>query len=261
MSDRTYVVGTVPYLNACPLVDWFHFAGHDRGVSVVDAVPSVLAKLISHEDVSVGLVSTLQAILQPEMHTIDEIGVAATGSVESVRLFSKCPITSVESVALDSSSNTSNVLLQILMVKRYGISCSYAHHQPDLTSMTKTADAAVLIGDNGYAQIDAYPYVYDLGQEWFDWTGLPFVYAVWTSRNVIASELRDLLHQACDWGTSNFSYLAAARAAKHGTTEARALHYFNDVMEYRLEQQHHDGLALYASYTRELSASLVTHQR
>jgi len=31
-------------------------------------------------------------------------------------------------------------------------------------------------------------------------------------------------------------------------------------MEYRLEQQHQDGLALYASYARELAASLVTHQ-
>ena len=53
MSDRTYVVGTVPYLNACPLVDWFHFAGQDRGVSVVDAVPSVLAPLLSAGDIVV----------------------------------------------------------------------------------------------------------------------------------------------------------------------------------------------------------------
>jgi chorismate dehydratase len=194
------------------------------------------------------------------MHTVDEIGVAATGSVESVRLFSKCPITSIASVALDSSSNTSNVLLQILMLKRYGISCSYTHHQPDITSMTKTSDAAVLIGDNGYAEIDACPYVYDLGREWFDWTGLPFVYALWTSRNPIEPELRDLLYQACDWGMSNFSYLAAARSAKHGTTEMRALHYFNEVMEYRLQQDHQVGLALYAAYARELEASLVMHQ-
>jgi chorismate dehydratase len=259
MSNHRFVVGTVPYLNACPLVDWFHFEGSDRGVTVLDAVPSALAKLIQSGDVAVGLVSTLQAIVQPGMFTIPDIGVAATGAVESVRLFSKCPITSIETIALDSSSNTSNVLVQILMAKRYGMTCQYAHHQPNLATMTTASDAALLIGDNGYAEIDAFPYVYDLGQEWYDWTGLPFVYAVWTSTDSIESELRDLLYNACEWGLSNLSVLATERATKHGTTVPRALHYFNEVMEYRLDQSHRDGLALYTAYVRELASTLVMH--
>jgi len=198
MSSTEFVVGTVPYLNACPLVDWFHFDGKDRGVSVVDAVPSMLSKLIINGDVAVGLVSTLQAIVQPGMSTVDDFGVAATGAVESVRLFSKCPITSIESIALDNSSNTSNVLLQILLAKRYGKTCQFAHYQPNLSTMTATADAALLIGDNGYAEIDAFPFVYDLGQEWFEWTGLPFVYAVWTSASPISPKLLTHLHHAFD---------------------------------------------------------------
>jgi chorismate dehydratase len=260
MSDHEIVIGTVPYLNACPLVDWFHFDGRDRGVSVVDAVPSALATLIKSGDVAVGLVSTLQAIVDPSMHVLDGVGVAATGKVESVRLFSKCPITSIETIALDSSSNTSNVLLQILMIKRYGKSCVYTHHQPNLASMTSCSDAALLIGDNGYAEIDEYPYVYDLGQEWFEYTGLPFVYAVWTSRAPITAELMDLLNQACDWGTAKLDFLAEARALKHGTTVPRALHYFNEVMQYRLRQSHRDGLALYTAYVRELESNLVMHR-
>lgn len=260
MSSPEFVVGTVPYLNACPLVDWFHFDGKDRGVTVVDAVPSELSKLIISGDVAVGLVSTLQAIVQPGMSTVDDVGVAATGAVESVRLFSKCPITSINSIALDNSSNTSNVLLQILLAKRYGKSCHFAHYQPDISTMTSTADAALLIGDNGYAEIDAFPFVYDLGQEWFDWTGLPFVYAVWTSANPISPILMNHLHHAYDWGVAHLEFLAGARAAKHGTTVPRALHYFNEVMEYRLEQRHRDGLALYTKYVRELQSTLVMHQ-
>lgn len=260
MSKRTWKVGTVPYLNACPLVDWFHFDGSDRGVSVIDAVPSELAGLISTQEVTVGLVSTLQAILQPEFSTVSDIGVAATGAVESVRLFSKCPITSLDVVALDNSSNTSNVLLQILLKKVYGRSCSYSHYQPDLRSMTAEADAALLIGDNGYEVADIYPYVYDLGQEWFDWTGLPFVYAIWTSKDPLDPELLDLLHDASDWGLKHLDFLASERAQKHRTSVPRALHYFKEVMEYRLEQRHVDGLALYSSLVREASTSLVLHQ-
>lgn len=260
MSSPDYVVGTVPYLNACPLVDWFHFDGKGRGVSVVDAVPSKLSNLIINRGVAVGLVSTLQAIVEPGMTTLDDVGVAATGAVESVRLFSKCPITSINSVALDSSSNTSNVLLQILLAKRFGRSCHFAHFQPDLSTMTSASDAALLIGDNGYAEIDAFPYVYDLGKEWYEWTGLPFVYAVWTSIDPIPPILIKHLHQAYDWGTSHLDFLADTRAAKHGTTVTRARHYFNEVMEYRLEQRHRDGLALYSKYVLELQSSLVMHQ-
>jgi len=260
MSSPDFVVGTVPYLNACPLVDWFHFDGKDSGVTVIDAVPSQLSKLITSGDVAVGLVSTLQAIVQPGMFTVDDVGVAATGAVESVRLFSKCPITSIESVALDHSSNTSNVLLQILLAKRYEKSCHFEHHQPDLSFMTSSADAALLIGDNGYAKIDSFPFVYDLGQEWLDWTGLPFVYAVWTASNPIPPVLISHLHQAYDWGVEHLEFLAGIRAAKHGTTVPRALHYFTEVMEYRLDQRHQDGLALYTSYVRELQSTLVMHQ-
>jgi chorismate dehydratase len=260
MSNIHWTVGTVPYLNACPLVDWFHFDGRDRGVCVVDAIPSKLACLINDGEVSIGLVSTLQAILQPDMSTIADIGVAATGPVESVRLFSKCPITSITTIALDHSSNTSNVLLQILMSKAYGKSCDYAHHQPDLSTMTTTADAALLIGDNGYEQVDTFPYVYDLGQEWFDWTGLPFVYAVWTSKDVISSELNELLHQACDWGTQHLEFLALERAAKHRTSVPRALHYFSEVMEYRLTDRHQDGLEQYSRLVMDMASSLVLHQ-
>ena len=45
------------------------------------------------------------------------------------------------------------------------------------------ADAVLLIGDRAMrACLPGFAYAFDLGQEWFDWTGLPFVYAVWAVR-------------------------------------------------------------------------------
>ena len=44
-------------------------------------------------------------------------------------------------------------------------------------------DAVLLIGDRAMrACLPGFRYAYDLGQEWPDWTGLPFVYAVWAVR-------------------------------------------------------------------------------
>jgi len=42
----------------------------------------------------------------------------------------------------------------------------------------------LLIGDRAMrACLPGFVHAYDLGQEWFDWTGLPFVYAVWAVRD------------------------------------------------------------------------------
>jgi chorismate dehydratase len=61
---------------------------------------------------------------------------------------------------------------------------------PDLTTMLLEADAAVLIGDAALRATYDAPRrgldVYDLGQVWRDWTGLPMVFAVWAARREYA---------------------------------------------------------------------------
>ena len=45
------------------------------------------------------------------------------------------------------------------------------------------ADAVLLIGDRAMrACLPGFAHAFDLGQEWHDWTDLPFVYAVWAVR-------------------------------------------------------------------------------
>src|SRR4029079_12042610 len=42
----------------------------------------------------------------------------------------------------------------------------------------------------------AYPYAYDLGQVWKEWTGLPFVFAVWVAQRNVAVEAALAAHAA-----------------------------------------------------------------
>ena len=46
-----------------------------------------------------------------------------------------------------------------------------------------SADAVLLIGDRGIlAPEEKFEFVWDLGEEWTHWTGLPFVFALWVAR-------------------------------------------------------------------------------
>src|SRR5205823_5914425 len=55
----------------------------------------------------------------------------------------------------------------------------------DYVSVERTADALLLIGDSALKARHGVPgktYIYDLGEVWQQWTGLPTVFALWIAR-------------------------------------------------------------------------------
>src|SRR4029077_20919846 len=78
---------------------------------------------------------------------------------------------------------TSAALAQILLRKRYGVAPVVEPLPLDRAAETLDVDAVLLIGDRAMrACLPGFAHAFDLGQEWFDWTGLPFVYAIWAVR-------------------------------------------------------------------------------
>jgi chorismate dehydratase len=103
-------------------------------------------------------------------------------------------------VALGSTSRTSVRLAQLLLAERYGVRPDYYTCPPDLSLMMQEAEAAVLIGDAALRAnlVDGPRYglqVHDLGALWKEWTGLPFVFAVWAARRDYAERERDITHR------------------------------------------------------------------
>ncbi|MGR6836022.1 menaquinone biosynthetic enzyme MqnA/MqnD family protein [Syntrophomonas erecta] len=125
-----------------------------------------------------------------------DISVSADGEVKSIYLFSKVPIDQLngKKIALTNISATSQALLRIIMARYYHSVPEYFPSAPELGAMLLEADAALLIGDDAlrarYKNEDRL-YVYDLGQEWKDFTGLPMVFAVWAIRKEFAARCMD----------------------------------------------------------------------
>ena len=79
-------------------------------------------------------------------------------------------------------------------------------------------DAVLVIGDaalRARAPKHDYPYVNDLGAAWKEWTGLPFVFAVWVARRDAdrAGALQRSTRrssQSRDWGLAHLDVLADA---------------------------------------------------
>jgi chorismate dehydratase len=253
MNAFNFKLGSVPYLNARPLTDWFSETeeGRGRGASVEYILPSLLAPRLEPGEFAAGLVSSVAWVRRPQLVYAPGVAVACDGPVRSVRLFSQVPLAKIRRVALDTSSLTSVTLTRVLLEERFGLTPEYTPLAPDLETMLQDHDAALLIGDKGYLDYDAGLTVLDLGEAWKEWTNLPFVFALWIGRpDLLTPELQRHLLIAKEWGVTHLDQVAARRAAEHGESLERAQAYFSHAIVYNLGAREEAGLQLFAQKVR-----------
>ena len=170
-APPVWQLGSVPYLNARPL----HWTIKQP---VVFLEPSKLALELAAGRLQTGLVPLVEVLENPAAyHIVDGIAIGSLNSVYSVVLAHTLPVIRLQTVALDPASETSNLLLRVLLQKYFRIT-------PRYVSPGEPADARLIIGDPAIAYRRTHPderYL-DLSQSWHAHTGLPFVFAVWAIR-------------------------------------------------------------------------------
>src|SRR5687767_14502894 len=174
-------VGAVNYLNTKPLI--YEFEQLAPEAELILDYPSRLADDLELGRLDVALIPIIEYFRAGTYRLVPNIAIASHGPVLSVTLFSRVPWPDIRSVALDEGSRTSAALTRILLEQRYGVRPQTVSLPMGVAADDMTTDAVLLIGDRAMkACLPGFPHAYDLGQEWFDWTGLPFVYAVWAVR-------------------------------------------------------------------------------
>jgi len=185
-------VGSVPYLNAVPLT-------YGLEEQIRFAPPSQLAKDLQADRLDAALVSVTEVLLNDRYDVLDGIAVASLGEVKSVLLAHRQPLDQMQVVYCDTASLTSRYLLEILLAEK-GIKPRFEPLPEDPNAFP---DYFLLIGDQALeftVRNPDFP-VWDLGSAWYEWTGLPFVYAVWAlRRDTETAKLRPALRQAKSFG-------------------------------------------------------------
>ncbi len=246
-------IGAVEFLNARPLV---YGLEQEAWCEVRFDVPSVCARLLHAGDIDLGLVPAIELLRGPRPYDVAAGPcIGCRGAVASVALFSRVPVEQVRTIALDTSSRSSAALLRILCARHFGIAPVFVDRPPHLATMLEGADAALLIGDPA---LDA-PWqalgldMIDLGQAWWDMTGLPFVFAVWAGRRgQVAIDVADRLARVKDAGVAAIPAIAAAYADGDVARQARAQQYLQQHIRYDLDEEARRGLATYLDLAVEL---------
>ena len=237
-----YVAGSVPYVNARPLVSFFEHLAADSPVQLLYAVPSQLPECLDAGTCHVAMVSSFEALRNPGRRISDAGCVGTRGAAESVRLFSKVPFEQIRTLALDASSLTSTHLTQVVLIERYGVRPRTVHMAPDLNAMLAENDACLIIGDKGMLTDGTGLHVLDLGAEWLALTELPFVWAAWIGGAGLTDELSSHLSRAREWGQRHLDVIVGETQAKVRWPGDSCRRYLKETMSYELSDEHLAGL-------------------
>ena len=255
-SDRRSPrLGRIPWINCYPV-----YAAIDRGLvpfdgSLVSATASELNDLLAAGELDLSVISAVEyARDATSYHLLPDLAISCDGPVRRVALFSTRPVHELDgaTVLRTASSRTSVLLLELLCRHRWRVRPRFATVRAESSDLEALGgfphEAVLVIGDAALvlAARSTYPYMTDLGLAWKEWTGLPFVFAVWAARRDADHHAVRRAHQSLlesrAWGLAHLDDLAQAAANATGIDARTTRDYFND-LDYALSYRHLAGLA------------------
>lgn len=238
-------VGAVSYLNSKPLIE--DLEGLADNAELMLDYPSLLADDLAAGRIDVGLIPSIEVLRSSNYEVISNACVATQGPVLSVKLYSRVPLGKIRRLALDMGSRTSATLVRILLAEQYGVVPEVEPLPIDQTIEATTADAILLIGDRAiHTPSTKFVATWDLGEEWFRWTGLPFVFAMWAvRRDQETGSLETSLCQARDKGVTLLDEIACREAPELGIDVSVAQSYLKNNLSFYLGPAECCGLRLF----------------
>lgn len=242
-------LGIVSFLNTKPLIEGLL---DEPGMHLHPAVPSGLAEMMHSGRVDACLVPVVDfARAEPAWQIISDACIASDGKTLTVRVFSRVPPEEVRRIHVDGDSHTSVILARLIWSKRFGQPVSV--RPLDAVRDWGECEAILLIGDKVVARHPhEFAYDLDLGAAWQEWTGLPFVFAVWVARaGGNWDGLARQLSAARDRGVSNAKRLAREHGPARGWPAELAETYLSHYMQYVLTARARSGMERFIAMARE----------
>lgn len=196
MSPQRFMrtrIAKIPYLNSAPF--YHRLEGSAFGLRTMP--PRPMGEAARRREVDAGPFSLLDYLaLQSEFEPVGDFIIGVKKSAGSVIVFSQAPLqflTASSVVELSPESTTAAVLAKVILKERFKVVPRF------VTDEAEGPDARLLIGDAALAAsftgLAGYPHQLDLGQAWWDWHRLPFVFAVWAIRRGMPSSEVNALKQ------------------------------------------------------------------
>ena len=240
-------ISAVSYLNTFPFVFGIRQSGILENVRLDLDVPSVCAEKFKSGQVDLALVPVGALPDIGKYHIIGDYCIGAISSVKTVLLLSRKPLDDIQRIHLDPDSRTSVELAQLLARNYWKIRPEWIHLAPGQADRPEQYESLVAIGDKTFELAKKYEFIYDLADEWIKFSFLPFVFAIWVSKEKperrLARKFNRVLAYGVNHKTESVEYFKDKLPAG-----VDAIKYLNENISFEFDKQKKRGLDLFLTF-------------
>jgi chorismate dehydratase len=240
--DRKIRIGAVNYLNTRPLLYGLQHSDLKKKVELTLDYPSKIADQLVSGQIDIGLVPVAAIPRLREWHIVTDSCIGCDGPVASVAVFSDQPIETLDTILLDYQSRTSAALTRLLFNFHWKLHPHFRNTNGEAYRHKITGHTGgLVIGDRALEQRHESKFIYDLGEAWKDFSGLPFVFATWISNKPIDSSFLDEFSAANKVGMQHIEKVVSENPFPHFDM----LEYYTKHISYNFDAEKRKGLELF----------------
>jgi chorismate dehydratase len=246
-------ISAVKYANTYPFIYGLTESGFDKKVILETDHPADCAAKLINRKADIGLIPVASLPLVKEYHIISDYCIGASGNVRTVLLLSNCQFEEIETIYLDYRSRSSVTLSKVLAKNFWNREFRWMNTSKGFDFRNiGLHEAVVIIGDQCFEYEKSFRYKIDLASEWKDFSGLPFVFACWTSNREIDKDFVADFNKSLNLGVSNIEKVVK-KFGNSGTITGDILQkYLTENIEYNLDEKKRRGMELFLELMKKL---------
>ncbi len=250
---RKIRVSAISYLNTAPFVYGLQHSDIFQSIDIAFDYPSECARKLQQNESDIGIIPVAALLSLPKYEIISDFCIGAIGAVRTVALFSNSPLEKIERIYLDYQSRTSVNLAKILSNKFWKINPEWIPFTPSQDANgLEPHEGLVIIGDRVFNSEKHYKYCYDLAEEWFKFTGLPFVFAVWASVKPLEKDFIDSFNGALGLGLRSIPEAVDSFNLKY-IDRSEAIKYLNSNLSFNLDDSKKKAIDMFLNQVKEVN--------
>ncbi len=188
-------ISAISYLNSIPFLYALKQWKFTDNVEIVTDVPAQCAQKLLENKADVGLVPVAVIPSLPHAEIISDYCIGVEKQVRSVLLLSHKPLREIKTIRADNESRSSVALTKVLLKNYWKMEVKWVDN-----NNSEAVDAEVCIGDKAFVRIHQFPHHLDLAEDWYNYTGLPFVFACWVATRPLPQSFLEEFNAALRFG-------------------------------------------------------------
>lgn len=194
-------VSIVSYLNSRPFLYGLQNSAISADIDLSLDIPSKVASKLAFNLADIGLIPVGALEDLDEYQVVGNYCIGSVGKVKTVVLASDVPLDEIDTILMDYQSRSSVLLAKVLAKFFWKKSFNWENTCNNFQNVSiQGKTAGVVIGDRVFDIENKFRYIYDLSEEWYNFTKLPFVFAVWAANKKVNATFENNFNQALAFG-------------------------------------------------------------